>query len=150
MESGFFLDIVIRESSSVFKLFTGKDESLLIWWDSFFVLDFGFDILNGVWGLNIKSDCLTSEGLDKDLHTTSESEYKVKCGLFLDVIIWESSSIFQLFTSKNESLLIRWDTFFVLDLCFDVLNGVWSFDIECNCFTCEGFYEYLHVLFVVF
>jgi len=94
VKSGFFLDVVIRESSSVFKLFTGKDESLLIWRDSFFVLNFGFDILNGVWGLNIKSDCLTSKGLDKDLHTTSESEYKVKCGLFLNIIIWESSSVF--------------------------------------------------------
>jgi len=29
-------------------------------------------------------------------------------------------------------------------LCFDVLSGVWSFDIECNCFSCEGFYENLH------
>ena len=75
MECGLFLDIIVRKSSSRFELFTGKNESLLIRWDSFFVLDFGFDILNGVWGLNIKSHCLTSKGLDKDLHhTTSESE----------------------------------------------------------------------------
>ena len=75
MESRLFLDVVIREGSSVFELFTGKDESLLIWRDTFFVLDFSFNVLNGVWGLNIKSHRLTSKGLDKDLHhTTSESE----------------------------------------------------------------------------
>ena len=145
MKSWFFLYIVVWKGSSVFKLFTSKDKSLLIWRDSFFVLNFSFNVLNGVWGFNIKGYAFTSKGLDKYLHSTSESEYKVKCGLFLDIIIWESSSIFELFTSKDESLLIRWDTFFVLDLCFDVLNGVWSFDLECNCFTCEGFYEYLHV-----
>ena len=74
MKSGLFLDVVIWEGSSVFELFTSKDESLLIWWDSFFVLDFGFDIFNGIWGFNIKGDGFSSKGLDKDLHSTSKSE----------------------------------------------------------------------------
>jgi len=74
VESGFFLDVVVWESSSVFELFTGKDESLLIWRDTFFVLNFGFDILNGVWGFDIKSDSFTSKSFDKDLHSTSESK----------------------------------------------------------------------------
>jgi len=60
MKSGFFLDVVVRESSSVFELFSGKDESLLIWRDTFFILDFGFDIFNWVRRFNIKSDGLSS------------------------------------------------------------------------------------------
>ena len=74
MKGGFLLDVVVSEGSSVFELFSSEDKSLLIWGDSFFVLDLGFDVLDGVWWLNIKGDGLTSEGLDKDLHSTSESE----------------------------------------------------------------------------
>ena len=74
MESRLFLDVVIREGSSVFELFTGKDESLLIWWDSFFILNFSFDILNWIWGFDIEGDGFTSKSFDKDLHSTSESE----------------------------------------------------------------------------
>jgi hypothetical protein len=60
MESGFLLDVVIWKSSSIFKLFSSKDESLLIWWDSFLILNFGFDILNGVCWLNVKSNSFSS------------------------------------------------------------------------------------------
>merc|ERR1712139_652070 len=124
MKSGFLLDVVIGKGSSIFELFTGKDESLLIRWDTFFVLDLGFDVLNGVRWLNIKGDGLSSEGLHEDLHSTSESEDQVKSGFLLDVVIGKGSSIFELLSGKDESLLIRWNTFFVLDLGFDVLNGV--------------------------
>jgi len=74
VESRLFLNVVVWEGSSVFELFTGKDESLLIWRDTFFVLDFGFDILNGIRGFDIKGDGFSSKGLDKDLHSTSKSE----------------------------------------------------------------------------
>ena len=39
MESRFFLDVVIRESSSIFELLTCEDESLLIWGNTFFILN---------------------------------------------------------------------------------------------------------------
>ena len=68
MESGLFLDVVIGESSSVFKLLTSEDESLLIWRDTFFVLNFSLNIFNCVSGLDIKSNRLTGEGFDKYLH----------------------------------------------------------------------------------
>ena len=41
MESGLFLDVVIGKSSSVFELLTSEDESLLIWGNTFFILDLG-------------------------------------------------------------------------------------------------------------
>jgi hypothetical protein len=74
VECRLFLDIVVWEGSSVFELFTSKDESLLIWRDSFFVLDLSFDVFNGVRWFNVESDGFTSKGLDKDLHSTSKSE----------------------------------------------------------------------------
>jgi len=68
------LNVVIRKSSAILKLLSGKDQSLLVWRNTFLVLDFGFDVLDGVSGLDIQSDCLSSEGFDEDLHTTSKSE----------------------------------------------------------------------------
>ena len=74
MKGWFLLDIVIRKSSAVLKLFSGEDKSLLIWWDTFLILDFSFDVFNGVRWFNIKSDSLSSQSLDEDLHTTSQSK----------------------------------------------------------------------------
>jgi len=138
------LDVVVGESSSIFKLLSGEDESLLIWGNSFLILDLGFDVLNGVCWLDIKGDGLTGESLDKDLHTTSKSEDEMESGLLLDVVIRKSSAIFQLLTGEDESLLIWRDTFFVLDLSLDILDSVCWLDIEGDGLSCEGFDEDLH------
>jgi len=68
MEGGLLLDVVIREGSTIFELLTSEDKSLLIWGNTFFILNLGLDVLNGVSWLNIKSDCLSGEGFDKNLH----------------------------------------------------------------------------------
>ena len=78
MEGGLLLDVVIREGSAVLELLSSEDESLLIWRDTFLVLDLGFDVLNGVSWLNVEGDGLTGKGLDEDLHTTSKSEDHVE------------------------------------------------------------------------
>jgi hypothetical protein len=74
MDSGFLLDVIIRKGSVVFKLLSGEDKSLLIWGDSFLVLDFSFNVVNGICWFNIKSDCLSSESFHEDLHSSSKSE----------------------------------------------------------------------------
>ena len=150
VESGLFLNIVVWKSSSIFKLLSSKDKSLLIWWNTFLILDFSFDILNGVCWFNIKGDGFTSECLDEDLHTSSKSEDQVESGLFLDVVIGEGSAVFELLTSKDESLLIWWDSFLVLDLSLNVFNGVCWLDIKGDCFSCECFDENLHFCFLLF
>ena len=116
MEGRLLLDVVVRQGSAVLELLSSEDESLLIWGNTFLVLDLGLDVLDGVSWLNIEGDGLTGEGLDEDLHTTSESEDEMESGLFLDVVVGEGSSILKLLSSEDESLLIGWDTFFVLDL----------------------------------
>ena len=62
------LDVVIGEGSAVLELLTSEDESLLVWWDTFLVLDLSLDILDGVSWLDVKSDGLSGKGLNKDLH----------------------------------------------------------------------------------
>ena len=44
------------------------------------------------------------------LCSSSQSKHKMKGGLFLDVVIAKSTSIFKLFTSENQSLLVRWNS----------------------------------------
>merc|ERR1712001_536674 len=78
------------------------------------------------------------------LTTTSETEYQVKSGFFLDVIVGQSSAIFQLFSSKNQTLLIWRNSFLVLDLCLDIFNGIRGFNFKSNCFSSQSFNKYLH------
>ena len=74
----------------------------------------------------------------------------MESGLFLDVVIRKGSSILELLSSEDKSLLIWRDTFFVLDLGLDVFDGVALFYIQGNGFTCQCFYEDLHFsLFVL-
>merc|ERR1719499_263823 len=117
MESGLLLDVVVGESSSIFELLSGEDESLLLWRNAFLVLDLCLNVLDRVIRLDIQGDGLSSQSLDEDLHgTTSKTKDKMKCRLLLDVVVRESSAIFELFSSENESLLLWRDSFLVLDL----------------------------------
>ena len=68
MKSGLLLDIVVRQGTSVLELLSGEDETLLIRWDTFLILDLGLYVVNGIRRLNIKGDGLPGEGLNKDLH----------------------------------------------------------------------------------
>ena len=149
VECWLFLDVVVRESAAVFELLSSEDETLLIWGDTFLVLDLCLNILNGVWWLNIKSDGFTSEGFDEDLHTTTKSEDEVKGWLLLNVVVRKSATVFELLSSEDETLLIWGDTFFVLDLGLDIFNWVWWFDIKSDGLACESFDENLHLRLLV-
>jgi len=144
VKSGFFLDIIVSESSSIIKLFSSENKSLLVWRNTFFVLDLLFDVFNGVRRFNFKSDGFSSKSLYKDLHSTSESENKMKSGFFLDVVVSESSSVIELFSSKDKSLLIWRNTFFVLDFLFDVFNRVRRFNFKSDGFSSKGLDKDLH------
>merc|ERR1711944_222817 len=144
MEGGLLLDVVVRKSSAVLELLSCEDESLLIGRDALLVLDLCLDVLDGVTWLDFEGDGLSSQGLDEDLHTTTESEHEMEGGLLLNVVIGEGSSILKLLTSEDESLLIGWDTFLVLDLGLDVLNSVRWLDVEGDGLSSKGLDEDLH------
>merc|ERR1712018_350779 len=116
MKGRLLLDVVVRESSSILQLLSSKDQPLLVWGNALLVLNLGLDILNGVRRLHLQSDGLASQGLDKDLHTSSQSENQVEGRLLLDVVVRESSSILQLLASKDQPLLIWGNAFLVLNL----------------------------------
>ena len=58
----FFLD---SHQEYNFQLFTGKEEMLLIWWDTFLILNLSLDAINSVTGFNLKSGGLASQSLHK-------------------------------------------------------------------------------------
>merc|ERR1712241_791410 len=144
MESALLLDVVVGESSSVLQLLASEDQPLLIWGDSLLVLDLGLDVLNGVGWFDLEGDGLSSQGLDEDLHTSSQSEHKMEGALLLDVVVGESSSVLQLLASEDQPLLIWGDSLLVLDLGLDVLNGVGWLDLEGDGLPGEGLDEDLH------
>ena len=145
MESRFFLNVIVGERSTVFELLSSEDESLLVGRDALLVLDLGLDVIDGIGRFDLQSDSLTGEGLDEDLHTTAKSENEMESGLLLDVVIREGSSILELLTGEDKTLLIGWNTFLVLDLGFHVVNGVRWLNLECDGLTSKSLDENLHV-----
>ena len=68
MEGRLLLDVVVGESTAVLELLSGEDQALLVRGNAFLVLDFGFDIVDGVGRLHLEGDSLAREGLHEDLH----------------------------------------------------------------------------------
>ena len=93
MQRALLLDVVVAQGAAILKLLAGKDETLLIGRDAyntkkkvgssslpreatgptFLVLNLGLDGVDAVRGLNLESDGLAREGLDKDLHGQSKA-----------------------------------------------------------------------------
>jgi len=48
----------------------------------------------------------------------------MKRGLLLDIVVRQSSAVFELLTGEDKTLLIGRDALFVLDFGFDVVNSV--------------------------
>lgn len=94
MKGGFLLNVVVRKGTTVFKLLTSEDQTLLIRGNTYkfkrknikkrielvnkssylidvltlLILNFQFNILNGVAGFDFQSNGLAGQGLDEDLH----------------------------------------------------------------------------------
>jgi len=145
MKGGLLLDVSIRENSTIFDLFSSEDQSLLLWWNSFLVLDLGLDIRDGVTWFDVQGDRLSREGLDENVHgTTTETKDKMKSRLFLNVVIRKCSAICELFSGEDQSLLLRCNSFLVLDLGLDVRDGVICLDVQGDRLPREGLDENLH------
>lgn len=59
MQRRLLLDIIIRKCASIFELLSSEDQTLLVRWNSFLILNFGLHIIDCIRWLDIKSDGLT-------------------------------------------------------------------------------------------
>merc|ERR1719312_2050547 len=78
------------------------------------------------------------------LATSTKPQHQVEGGFFLDVIVRKSSAIFQLFSSKYQTLLIWRNALLVLDLRLDILDGITWLDFKGDRLAREGLDENLH------
>jgi hypothetical protein len=107
-------------------------------------LDLGLDVLDVVRRLHLQSDGLSREGLDENLHASTETQHKVKCRLLLDVVVAQSATIFQLLAGKDQTLLVGRNALLVLDLGLDRFNVVRGLHIERDGLARERLDEDLH------
>ena len=125
MKSGLFLNVVVRKGPAVLKLFSGENQPLLIGRDTegdqtmcchpdsrylpLFILNLCLNVVDSVRGFYFQGNSLAGQCLDKNLHSSTETENKVKSGFFLNVIVGKSPAIFKLLPRKDKSLLVRRD-----------------------------------------
>ena len=53
----------------------------------------------------------------------------MKGGFLLDVVVGEGTTILELLASKDKTLLVRGDSFLVLNLGLDALDGIRALDL---------------------
>jgi hypothetical protein len=144
VQGGLLLDVIVGKGAAILELLAGEDEALLVWRDALLILDLGLHVVDGVRGFNLQSDGLASEGLHEDLHTSTKAQDKVQGGFLLDVVVCKGAAILELLPSKDETLLVWWDSLLVLDLGLHIIDRVGGLDLQGNGLAGEGLHEYLH------
>lgn len=91
---------------------------LLHRWNSFLFFYSFLDPINRISWLNVNFNFFSSQSLHFNHGSSPEPQNQVKGWFLLYVIISKCATIFQLLTSKNQPLLIRRDTFLVLQNIF--------------------------------
>ena len=74
MQGALLLDVVVGQRAPILKLLASEDETLLVRRDPLLVLNLRLHIVDRVGRLNLQGDGLAREGLDEDLHTTTETK----------------------------------------------------------------------------
>ena len=64
--------------------------------------------------------------------------------LFLDVVIGQGATIFELLSGEDETLLIWGNTLLILNLGLDVFDGVRGFNFKGDCLASERLNKDLH------
>ena len=64
--------------------------------------------------------------------------------LLLNIIIRKSTSILELFPSKNQTLLIRWNPLLILNLTLNIVNRIGRLDFQGDCLSRQRLDENLH------
>ena len=54
--TSYLLNVIITQSPSILKLLAGEDQTLLIWGNALFVLDFGLDVVDCIAGFDFEGD----------------------------------------------------------------------------------------------
>merc|ERR1712151_777860 len=124
MQSRLLLDVVITQSTSILKLLSCENQTLLIRRNSLLILNLCLDIVNGIRWLDIQGNSFSGKGLDENLHTSTKTQYQMQSRLLLNVVITQSTSILKLLSCENQTLLIRGNSLLILNLCLDIVDSI--------------------------
>ena len=80
----------------------------------------------------------------------AKAKDQMKRSLLLNVVIRESSAVLELLSGEDETLLVRGDPLFVLNLLLHVLDRIRWLDIQCNGLPRKGLYKNLHLVKNIF
>ena len=144
MKSGLLLNVVVTQSAPILQLLASEDKSLLVGWDALLVLDLGLHVIDGVRRLDLQRDRLAGESLDEDLHAATKTKDQMESGLLLDVVIRESTTVFELLSGENQALLIRGNSLLVLNFGLDIVDRIRGLDLESDGLASQGLDENLH------
>ena len=64
------------------------------------------------------------------MHASTKAEDEMESGLLLNVVIRKGAAVLELFASEDQALLVRRNTFLVLDLGLDVVDGIRRLDLK--------------------
>lgn len=78
--------------------------------------------------------------------TATQSKDEMQSRFLLDIVVGKCPSVLQLFSSKDQALLIGWDAFLVLDLRLHIVNRVRRFYLKSDCLTCENVRACSHIV----
>ena len=78
---------------------------------------------------------------------SAQPQHQMQGRLLLDVVVSQGASILELLSGEDETLLIRRDAFFILDLGLDILDRVRGLHLEGDRLSRQGLDENLHRAF---
>ena len=68
----------------------------------------------------------------------------MESGLLLDIIVGEGAAVLKLLAGEDQALLVRGNSFLVLDLAFDIIDRVRGLHLEGDGLPREGLDKNLH------
>mmetsp|Transcript_11628 Transcript_11628/g.33473 ORF Transcript_11628/g.33473 Transcript_11628/m.33473 type:complete len:217 (+) Transcript_11628:1088-1738(+) len=77
--------------------------------------------------------------------SSSQAKNQVQRGFLLDVVVTQGASVLQLLSGKDETLLVGRNPLLVLDLGFDIVDGVRGFHVQGDGLSGQGLYKNLHL-----
>lgn len=89
-------------------------------------------------------ETLSQQGQSGVIDSTTKTKHQMQGRLLLNVVITQSAAIFKLLARKDESLLIRRNALFVLDLGLDIVDRVTGLHVKRDGFARQGLDENLH------
>merc|ERR1719509_420793 len=76
--------------------------------------------------------------------SSAQTQHQMQSRLLLDVVIRQRTAILELFARKDQSLLLRRDSFLILDLGLDILDRIVGLDIQSDGLSRQRLHEDLH------